>query len=430
MVEGKFYQPKIEKLSKKELEKLQLKRLKWTVKHAFTNNKVYHDKLVSVNMKPADFKTLKDIEKIPFLTKDDLRNWYPFGLSSVDLKHVVELHASSGTTGKPVVGLYTRHDLDVWSECMARNLYTNTLRKEDIYQNAYGYGLFTGAHGFERGAQRVGALMVPISSGNTQRQIRLMKDFGATALGSTPSYAIYMAEVARQMDMDPTKDFKLRIATVGAESWSEVMRKKLNEAWNLEAFDHYGLTEMIGPGISTECNKHDGLHINADHFYPEIIDPATGKTLGPGEKGELVLTSLTKEAFPVLRFRTKDLTMLIDEKCSCGRCMPRHARLMGRSDDMMKVKGVIVFPKQIEEAVMAVNGASENYLIIKNKTNLGYALKVRVEPSTDFHGDRAVLSKAITSEIYAILNLDVPVEVVDIGALPRSEGKAKRVIEE
>ena len=430
MASGKFFQPKIEKMTKKELEKLQLKRLKWTITHAYRNNKVYKEKLQRAKMTPTNFKSLKDLEKIPFLTKDDLRAWYPFGLACVDLKHVVELHASSGTTGKPVVGLYTKHDLDVWAECMARNLYMNTLRREDLFQNAYGYGLFTGAHGFERGAQKVGALMAPLSSGNTQRQIRLMKDFGTTAIGSTPSYAIYMAEVARQMDLDPTKDFKLRIATCGAESWSEEMRKKLESAWNIEAFDHYGLTEIIGPGVSSECPEHHGLHINADHFYPEIIDPATGETLGPGEKGEIVFTSLTKEAFPVLRFRTKDLTLLMDEKCKCGRCLPRHARLMGRSDDMMKVKGVIVFPRQIEEAVMAVNGASENYLIVKSKTNLGYALKVRVEPSTDFHGDKAVLSKAITSEIYAILNLDVPVEVVDIGALPRYEGKAKRVIEE
>jgi len=430
MAASKFFTPKIEKLKKKDLERLQLKRLKWTVTHAYKHNKVYKAKLQAVKMTPASIKTLKDIERIPFLTKDDLRNWYPFGLACVDLADCVELHASSGTTGKPVVGLYTKHDLDVWGESMARNLYMNGLRKEDLFQNAYGYGLFTGAHGFERGAQRVGALMVPLSSGNTQRQIRLMKDFGTTVIGSTPSYAIYMAEVARQMDLDPTKDFKVRIATCGAESWSEEMRKKLNEAWNIESFDHYGLTEIIGPGVSSECPEHDGLHINADHFYPEVIDPQTGETLGPGEKGELVFTSLTKEAFPVLRFRTKDLTILFDERCKCGRGLPRHARLMGRSDDMMKVKGVIVFPRQIEEAVMTVNGASENYLIVKSKTPVGYALKVRVEPSVDFHGDRAVLAKAVSSEIFAILNLDVAVEVVDIGAIPRSEGKAKRVIEE
>jgi len=430
MAESRFFQPKIEKLSRKELEKLQLKRLKWTVTHAYKNNKVYKQKMQDVKMAPSDFKALKDLERLPFLTKTDLRDWYPFGLACVPLKDVVELHASSGTTGKPVVGLYTRHDLDVWTECMARNLYMNGLRKEDLFQNAYGYGLFTGAHGFERGAQRVGALMAPLSSGNTQRQITLMKDFGTTVVGCTPSYAIYMAEVAKQMGLDPTKDFKLRIATCGAESWSEEMRKKLNTAWNIEAFDHYGLTEIIGPGVSSECPQHDGLHINMDHFYPEVINPETGETLGPGEKGELVFTSLTKEAFPVLRFRTKDLTILIDEKCRCGRTLFRHARLMGRSDDMMKVKGVIVFPKQIEEAVMTVNGTSENYLIVKSKTPLGYALKVRIEPSADFHGDRTVLAKAVSSEIFAILNLDVPVEVVDIGVIPRSEGKAKRVIEE
>jgi phenylacetate-CoA ligase len=430
MVSGKFYQPKVERLSKKELERLQLRRLKATIMHVYKNNKVYKEKIQSAKMTPGDFKSLKDLEKIPFLTKDDLRNWYPFGLACCSLHEVVELHASSGTTGKPVVGLYTRKDLDIWAECMARNLYMNTMRKEDMFQNAFGYGFFTGAHGFEKGAQRLGAMVVPISSGNTQRQIRVMKDFGSTVLGSTPSYAIHMAEVARQMGMDPQKDFKIRIATCGAEGWSEEMRKKLNEAWNIEAFDHYGLTEIIGPGVSAECPQHNGLHINADHFYPEIIDPNTGETLGPGEKGEIVFTSLTKVAFPVLRFRTKDLTMLVDEKCSCGRTLLRHARLMGRTDDMMKVKGVIVFPKQIEEAVVGVKGASENYVIIKSKTPMGYALKVRVEPAASFSGDRGALAKAVNQGIFTILNLDVPVEIVDVGTIPRSEGKAKRVIEE
>ncbi len=427
---GKKFWDKNEKLKPAELEALQLKRLKWSVKHAFKNNPAYNKRLKKAKVEPSSIKKLADIEKIPFLTKDDLRTYYPFGLVSVPMEKVVELHASSGTTGKPVVGTYTVNDLDVWGEVMARNLYRIGIRKEDRMQNAYGYGLFTGAHGFERGAQKIGALVSPLSSGNTQRQAMLMKDFEATVLAATPSFCLYIAEVAQGMGMDPRKDFKLKYGVFGAESWSEEMRKKVEDVYDFKAQDHYGLTEIIGPGVSAECPERCGLHINADHFYTEIIDPQTGETLGPGEKGELVFTSLTKEAFPVLRFRTKDLSILHDEKCACGGTLPRHARLMGRSDDMMKVKGVIVFPKQIEEAIMNVKGCSENYVIIKSKKGAIINLAVQVEPDVGVRKTSfKKIEAAVAKEIMAILGLKVPVKVVARGTIPRSEGKAKRVIE-
>ena len=429
-MESKYWDPKIETMKLEELKKIQLKRLKEVIKRVYENNAVYHKLFKDAGLKPKEIKTLDDIKKVPFLTKDELRKYYPFGLVCVPMSEVVELHASSGTTGKPVVGTYTKYDLDVWSEVMARIMYTAGVRKEDRYQNSFGYGLFTGAHGFEKGAQKIGALVVPMSSGNTLRQLQLMKDFETTAIGCTPSYLAYMAEAAEKKGYDIEKDFKLKVGMCGAESWSDEMRKKIEDKWGISAFDNYGLTEIIGPGVSVECEEHDGLHINTDHFYVEIIDPKTGEVLEPGEKGELVFTTLTKEAFPSIRFRTKDLSILIEEECDCGRTLPRHVRILGRSDDMMKVRGVIVFPKQIEEAIMKIEGTSENYQIVKYKSGVMTRLKVRVEPEPGFKGDKNLLAKKIQQEIYGILNLTVDVDVVNIGDIPRSTGKAKRVVEE
>ncbi len=426
----KYWNPKIETMKLDELKKLQLERLKAVIKRAYENNEVYRRRFKDAGLKPEDIKTLDDIQKVPFLTKDELRKYYPFGLVCVPMDEVVELHASSGTTGKPVVGTYTKNDLGVWSEVMARIMYTAGIRKKDRFQNAFGYGLFTGAHGFEKGAQKIGALVIPTSSGNTLRQLQLMKDFETTALGCTPSYAAYMAEVAEKEGYDIEKDFKLKVAMCGAEAWSDEMKRKIEEKWGISTFDNYGLTEIIGPGVSVECEEHDGLHINVDHFYVEVIDPKTGEVLEPGEKGELVFTTLTKEAFPSIRFRTKDLSILIEDECSCGRTLPRHVRLLGRADDMMKVRGVIVFPKQIEEAIMKVEGTSENYQIIKYKSGVMTQLKVKVEPDPGFKGDKNDLAKRIQDQIYGILNLKVGVEIVNIGDIPRSTGKAKRVIEE
>lgn len=427
----KYWNKKIETMKMGDLKNLQLRRLKKTVKYVYEKNRFYRMRLKKANVKPGDIKTLRDIEKIPFLTKDDLRKYYPFGLVCAPMNEIVEIHASSGTTGKPVVGPYTKNDLKIWSEVMARCLYANGLRKNDVMQNAYGYGLFTGAHGFERGAQKIGTLVVPTSSGNTKRQIQLMKDFGTTALACTPSYSLYVAEKAREIGLEPKKDFKLRLGLFGAEAWSDEMKKKIENTWGIKALEHYGLTEIIGPGVSLDCGKGKGLHVNADHFYMEIIDPKTGETLEPGEKGELVFTTLTKEAFPVLRFRTKDLASYTEEKCECGRTLPRHSRIMGRSDDMMKVKGVIVFPSQIEEAIMKVKGVSENYQIVKYKEGVVTQLKIKVEPTeTMFRkGNLKKLKKEIEEEIHSILNLRISAEIVKPGSLPRSEGKAKRVLD-
>jgi len=408
-----------------------LKRLKNVVRTVYEKNEFYHKKLKDAGVKPDDIKTLDDITKIPFLTKDDLRQYYPFGLLCVPLDEVVEVHASSGTTGKPVVGAYTKNDLEVWGEVMARSLYANGLRRGDVMQNAYGYGLFTGAHGFEKGAQKIGAMVVPISSGNTKRQITIMKDFGTTALASTPSYSLYMAEVAEEMGFSPADDFKLRLGLFGAEAWSDEMRKAIEKRWGITAYEHYGLTEIIGPGVVSECEeKH--LHINADHFLPEVIDPKTGEQLEPGEEGELVFTTLTKEAFPVLRFRTKDIAVYTEEECECGRTLPIQSRIKGRSDDMMKVKGVIVFPSQVEEAMMKVEGISGNYVLVKERKGAMTSLKVRVEPTEERYsqGSLGKLAEAAEEEIYAMLNIHVPVEIVEPNSLPRSVGKAKRVVEE
>jgi phenylacetate-CoA ligase len=421
---------KIESMPLNQLKELQLKRLKELVKRVYSNNKYYKQKLDEAGLKPNDIKQLKDIEKIPFLTKQDLRNYYPFGLLCTPLDDVIEVHASSGTTGKSVVGPYTRNDVELWAEVMARSLWANGVRKNDIMQNSYGYGLFTGAHGFEKGAQKIGAMVITISSGNTQRQINVMKDFESTVIACTPSYSLYIAEVAEEMGFDPINDFKLKLGTFGAEAWSEEMRLNIEKRWGIRAAEHYGLTEIIGPGVVSECERKK-LHINSDHFLAEIIDPDTGETLPPGKEGELVFTTLTKEAFPAIRFRTRDLAAIYEEKCECGRTHPIQSRIKGRSDDMMKVKGVIVFPSQIEAALMAVPGISDNYQIVKTKKGDINSLSVEVEP-TDARwkeGHIDDFEKKAEDEIYSILNLHVPVKALEPKTIKRSTGKAKRVIE-
>ena len=427
---NELWDKKIEAMSIVELKEIQLKRLKNIVKYVYNNNEYYHNKLKELNLKPEDIKSLNDIEKLPFLTKHDLREYYPFGLLCISIDDVVEVHASSGTTGKPVVGPYSQNDVNLWGEVMARSLWANGLRKNDILQNSYGYGLFTGAHGFEKGAQKIGAMVITISSGNTKRQINVMKDFGSTALACTPSYSMYIAEVAEEMGLDPKKDFNLKMGCFGAEAWSEEMRNNVEKRWGISAHEHYGLTEIIGPGVVSEC-KEKILHINADHFLTEVIDPKTGETLPPGEEGELVYTTLTKEAFPAIRFRTKDLAIYFEEECECGRTLPYQSRIKGRSDDMMKVKGVIVFPSQIEAALMKVDGVSDSYQIIKTKKGNITSLSVEVEPTENRYkeGHLDSFEKQSEDEIFSILNLHVPVKAIPPKTIPRSTGKAKRVIE-
>jgi phenylacetate-CoA ligase len=426
----KYWDSKNETMPIEQLKQVQLKRLRTLIQYVDSKNKFYHQKLSELQLSSTSIRTLQDIEKLPFLTKQDLREFYPFGLVCTPLDDIVEVHASSGTTGKPVVGPYTRNDVDLWGEMMARSLFANGLRRQDIVQNAYGYGLFTGAHGFEKGAQKIGAMVITIGSGNTERQIDIMRDFKTTTLASTPSYSLHIAEVAEERGLDPAKDFHLRLGVFGAESWSEEMRKNIENRWGIVAHEHYGLTELIGPGVVSEC-EYKKLHINADHFYPEIIDPLTGETLENGDEGELVYTTLTKEAFPAIRFRTKDRASITEETCECGRTLPIQSRIRGRSDDMMKIKGVIVFPSQIEAALMQVAGVSDNYQIVKTKQGDMYALSVEVEPSeTRFkEGHLDELEKKAENEIYRILNLHVPVHAISPKTIPRSTGKAKRVIE-
>jgi phenylacetate-CoA ligase len=425
-----LWDSKYEAMPLKDLKDLQLKRLKNIVDYIYKNNRFYRNRLKDAKIDSSKIKSLNDIEKIPFLTKQDLRGFYPYGLVCTEVDDIIEVHASSGTTGKPVVGPYTRNDVELWAEVMARSLWANGLRKNDIMQNAYGYGLFTGAHGFEKGAQKIGAMVITISSGNTKRQITVMKDFDTTALVCTPSYSMYMAETAEYMGLNPLKDFKLRIGCFGAESWSEEMRSNVEKRWGIVAHEHYGLTEVIGPGVVSECS-HKKLHINADHFLPEIINPDTGETLPPGEEGELVFTTLTKEAFPVIRFRTRDLAVIYEDQCECGRTLPIQSRIKGRSDDMMKVKGVIVFPSQIEAALFKVKDISDNYQIIKTKKGEMTSLSIEVEATEKRWKDGKIddLEKRVEEEIFSILNLKVPVKIVEPKSIPRSIGKAVRVVD-
>lgn len=427
----KFWNKKIEAMPLDDLKNLQLKNLRHLIKWVFSHNRFYRERLLQAGVQPDSIKTLEDIRKIPLLNKDDLRQYYPFGLTCVPMEKIIAMHASSGTTGKPVVSVYTHKDMGIWAEAMARSLWANGLRNTDIMQNSYGYGFFTGARGHELGAQAIGALTVPISSGNTKRQLMMMKDLGATALAATPSYTLYMAEVAEKEGY-VQDDFHIRLGFLGAEAWSEEMRTKIEEKWGMRACEQYGLTEIIGPGVSLECACRQGLHINADHFFTEIIDPVTGEVKGEGEQGELVFTTLSKEAFPVLRFRTGDIASYTEELCDCGRTFPRHSRILGRADDRLKIKGVLTFPSQIEEAIMMSPGASENYQIVKSRHGSIYDYKVVVEPTIDYYktGKLDRLQKKIIDDIHTILNITLPVDIVPPGTLPRSEGKAKRVVEE
>ena len=414
------------------LKELQLKRLKKLINYVYKNNKFYNSKLKEAQIKPDNIKTLKDIEKLPFLTKQDLRNYYPFGLVCTQMDEIVEIHASSGTTGKPIVGSYTRKDVELWGEVMARSLWANGVRKNDRMQNAYGYGFFTGAHGFEKGAQKIGAMVITISSGNTQRQINVMKDFGSTVLACTPSYSLHIAEVAEEMGFNPSKDFNLRIGTMGAESWSDEIRNNIEKRWGIKAYEHYGLTEIIGPGIVSEC-KEKKLHINADHFLPEIIDPDTGKKLSTGEEGELVLTHINREAMPMFRYRTRDLTRFIPEPCPCGRTHRRIERIKGRTDDMLIISGVNVFPSQIETVLMNTPEVGNNYQIVLERENNLDRMHIRVELySKMFHGDIRELErlkKKLGGALRAHITINPRIELLEPGSLPPSQGKAQRVID-
>jgi len=428
-----FWNKEIETLPKEKLRELQLKRIKEVVKYAYEHIPYYQKKFKEAGLNPEDIRTLEDIKYIPFTSKADLREVYPFGMFAVSLSEIVEIHSSSGTTGKPVVIGYTKEDIEVWKEVMARSLTMIGVTKKDIIQIAYGYGLFTGGLGFHYGALAIGATIVPTSAGNTRRQIELMRDFGTTVLACTPSYALYLAEYAKdEMGIDPQR-LKLKVGSFGAEMWTEQMRKEIEKRFGIKAYNVYGLTEIIGPGVAHECPAQEGLHIWEDHFYPEIIDPETGEILPEGKRGELVLTTLTKKGVPMLRFRTKDITAFISGTCSCGRTSIRIEKIRGRTDDMIKVRGVMLFPYQIEKAILEVQGVEPHYQIILTRPQYLDEIEVQVEMSKEIFSDEVrkieELRKKIEKRIEETVGIRVEVTLVEPKSLPRSEGKAKRVID-
>ncbi|GAB4482912.1 MAG: phenylacetate--CoA ligase [Thermodesulfovibrionales bacterium] len=428
-----IWNEEFETLPREALEALQLKRLKNLIERVYAAVPYYRKKMDEQGVKPADIKSLKDLARLPFTTKEDLRLNYPFGLFAVPFERVVRIHASSGTTGKPTVVGYTRRDIDSWAELMARTLTAGGAHQGDVVHNAYGYGLFTGGLGAHYGAERISAAVIPISGGNTKRQIMLMQDFGSTVLLCTPSYALNIADVMKEMGVDP-KTLKLRVGLFGAEPWSEKMREEIERRLNIKALDIYGLSEVMGPGVASECieEKH-GLHVFEDFFIPEIVDPKTFEPLPHGDEGELVFTTLTKEAFPVIRYRTKDISRLMPEPCSCGRTFYRMQRITGRTDDMLIIRGVNVFPSQIESVLMNIEGVEPHYQILVDRVNSLDVMEVRVEVSEDIFSDEVKvlekLGKRIEREIKDLLGVSCKVKLVEPKTIERSEGKARRVID-
>jgi phenylacetate-CoA ligase len=428
-----YWDEEIETLPRVGLESIQLKRLQSLINRVYRKVEPYREKMIAAGVRPEDIRGLENLQKLPFTTKEDLRENYPFGMFTMGLDDIVRVHASSGTTGKPTVVGYTRNDIDTWANMMARALACAGATRGDMVHNAYGYGLFTGGLGAHYGAEKLGATVIPVSGGNSKRQISIMKDFGSTILMSTPSYALNLADAMDNMGIDPTS-LSLRVGIFGAEPWSENMREEVENKLNLKAVDIYGLSEVIGPGVAQEClNSSGGMHIFEDHFLPEIIDPETGKVMAPGERGELVFTTLTKEAFPVIRYRTKDITSLHYETCTCGRTLVRMDKVTGRSDDMLIIRGVNVFPSQVEHVLMGIEGVEPHYQIIVEREGTMDTMTVEVEVSDSLFTDEIkgleALTKRITSDVKDILGVTCRVKLVNPRAIQRSEGKAQRVID-
>ena len=415
-----------------QLRELQLAKLQAVARRAFDRVALYRGRMDAAGVKPEHIKTLDDVALLPFTEKGDLRDAYPFGLFASPMSEVVRIHASSGTTGKPTVVAYTQRDLDVWASVMVRSLAAVGVHSGDIVQNAYGYGLFTGGLGAHYGAEAIGATVIPISGGNTDRQIMVLKDFGATAICCTPSYFIHLVERAGELGVD-VKALPLRVGVFGAEPWTEGMRKHIEANSSIKAYDIYGLSEIIGPGVGIECPQQSGLHIFEDHFLVEIVDPATGKRCAPGEEGELVLTTLSKEAMPMVRYRTHDITAVVAEPCPCGRSICRIHRISRRSDDMFIIRGVNVFPSQVETALLAVEGTLPHYQIILSREKGLDKMEVKVEVTPEVFGDtiRALenLQNSLGHSIERTLGLRVDVRLVEPHSIARSEGKAKRVVD-
>jgi len=428
-----YWDEKCETLPPEEMRRFQLEHLKKTVNWVYEKIPFYKNRFDEQGIKPEDIKTLEDLSKLPFTAKTDLRDHYPFGLCAVPLSQVVRIHASSGTTGKPITGPYTANDLEQWTECMARTLYAAGVRSHDICQNAYGMGLFTGGLGIHQGATRIGAAVIPISSGQTERQIMILQDFGVTVLCCTPTYALNIAERAEEMGVK-IRDLPLRIGCFGAEPWTVEMRKEIEQRLGIKAMETYGLTEFGGPGTSFDCIEQNGLHINEDHFIPEIVDPVTGEVFPLGTKGELVLTAIQREAMPMIRYRTRDITTLRRVRCECGRTFIKMDKVYGRSDDMLIISGVNVFPSQIESLLLDIPEIEPQYVIIIRKKGYLDQLHVDVEAKKETYegGPQriAAVEKKVEAKIRGIIGLGVRIRLVPPKAITRSEGKAKRVIDE
>ena len=428
---AKYFQPEIECASLDEMRAIQNEKLVKQVKHVYENVEYYRNLMDEKDVKPEDIQSIDDLHKLPFLTKADLRDAYPYGLLGADLKDCVRIHSTSGTTGRRVVAFYTQNDIDMWDDCCARAITAAGGTNGDVCQVAYGYGLFTGGFGLNGGSQKVGCLTLPMSSGNTERQIQFMQDLHSTIICCTPSYAAYIGETVKEMGLKP-EDLDLKAGIFGAEPWTEEMRRDIEKSLGIKAYDIYGLTESTGPGVAFECEEQTGMHINEDHFLAEIIDPETGEVLPEGSKGELVFTNLDKEGFPLLRYRTRDICILSRKKCSCGRTLIKMAKPMGRSDDMMIIRGVNVFPSQIE-TVLLKEGYTSNYLIEVDRVNNTDTLDVSVELApdqfTDTMKDLAAKEKTLANAMKIMLGVNPKVHLVAPKTITRSEGKAVRVID-
>lgn len=429
-----IFNPEQECMDKETREAIQLARLRNLVERVNAAVPFYKKKFAEKGVSAADITSLRDIEKLPFTTKDDLRDTYPYGLLAVPHQEIKEIHMSSGTTGIPVVDAYTQKDLDDWAEGMARTLNAAGADRNAVVQNAYGYGLFTGGAGVHFGAAKLGATVIPVSSGNTQKQLMLMRDFKTTLFTCTPSYALYMSEQAKEMGIDP-KGLGVSAGCFGAEPWSENMRREIEKNWGIKAYDIYGLTEITGPGVAFECEYQEGMHVNEDMWFPEIIDPETLKPLPDGEKGELVITTITKEGTPLIRYRTRDITFIFKEKCKCGRTTRRIHRLFGRTDDLLIIRGVNVFPSQIENALIGIQGVEPNYLIIVDRsesTHLDEA-ELQVEVSAEAFSDETknleTLRNTISATLKSKLGITMKIKLVEPKTIERSIGKAKRVVD-
>jgi len=415
-----------------QLREVQLRRLRTVVELAYNSVELFRRRMDERGLTPSDVRDLPDVVKLPFTTKSDLRDTYPFGLFAKPMNDIVRLHASSGTTGKPIVVAYTKQDIEVWSSVMVRAFAGCGLHAGDILQNAYGYGLFTGGLGVHYGGEALGMTVIPVSGGNTERQIMVMKDFGVTAISCTPSYFLHLADLAGEMGVN-LRELPLRAGIFGAEPWTEGMREHIQRRTGIRAYDIYGLSEIIGPGVACECREQSGLHIFEDHFYPEIIDPDTGEVLPPGQEGELVLTTLSKQAMPMIRYRTRDITSLLTDPCGCGRTLRRMRRIGRRSDDMFIIRGVNIFPSQVETALLAVDGTLPHYQIVLTRTagldRMEVQMEITPEMASDKVRDLTGLHERLSKAIEQVINIRADVRLVEPRAIPRSEGKAKRVVD-